>query len=489
MPEPKGKLDTSVNGPEGLPSFDGGAWECVDWRYHEEQVRLLRGRIFKAVREGDWPKARNLQKLMLRSWSNTLVSVRQVTQRNTGRKTAGIDRLAALTGQARAEMAVRVHASTGSHVPSAVRRVYVPKASDKTKMRPLGIPVLADRCHQARVKNALEPEWEACFEPRSYGFRPGRGCHDAVESLFSTLCGKSSRVWILDADLAAAFDKISHEHLLEAIGDFPAREMIAGWLKAGIFEAGKGFAPTGEGTPQGGVISPLLLNIALHGLEEAAGVRYRPGTHAGEARSGRPALTRYADDLVVCCHSRQQAEQVQARLARWMAPRGLAFNEAKTRIVHLSEGFGFLGVSLRRYPNGKLLIKPGEAAVKRFWKRLAKEFRALRGANVEAVLATIVPITRGWCAYYRTVVSTRVFAALTDYLWKLTYKWACWTHPNKPKRWIVGQYYRKFSRFGTDRWVFGNRDTGCLPAETVRDRDRAAPPGQRRGVPGRPRSG
>jgi RNA-directed DNA polymerase len=255
MPEPKGKLDTSVNGPEGLPSFDGGAWECVDWRHHEEQVRRLRGRIFKAVQDGDWPSARNLQKLMLRSWSNTLVSVRQVTQRNTGRKTAGIDGLVALTSQARAEMAVRVHASTGSHVPSAVRRVYVPKASDKAKMRPLGIPVLADRCHQARVKNALEPEWEARFEPRSYGFRPGRGCHDAIESLFGTLCGKSSRVWILDADLAAAFDKISHEHLLEEIGDFPAREMIAGWLKAGIFEAGKGFAPTGEGTPQGGLCS------------------------------------------------------------------------------------------------------------------------------------------------------------------------------------------------------------------------------------------
>ena len=461
MPEPKGKLDTSVNGPEGLLVFDGDAWECVDWRDHEEQVRRLRGRIFKAVQDGDWPSARSLQKLMLRSWSNTLVSVRQVTQRNTGRKTAGIDGQVALTSQARAEMAVRVHASIGSHVPSAVRRVYVPKASDKTKMRPLGIPVLADRCHQARAKNVLEPEWEARFEPRSYGFRPGRGCHDAIESLFNTLSGKSARVWILDADLSAAFDKISHEHLLKAIGDFPAREMIAGWLKAGIFEAGKGFAPTGEGTPQGGIISPLLLNIALHGLEEAAGVRYRTGARAGEVGSGSPALTRYADDLVVCCHSRQQAEQVQARLAAWLAPRGLAFNEAKTRIVHLSQGFGFLGFSLRRYPDGKLLIKPGEAAVKRFRKRLAREFRALRGTNVSAVLATVVPITRGWCAYYRTVVSTRVFAALSDYLWKLTYKWACRSHPNKPKCWIVGRYYGKFSKFRADRWVFGNRDTGA----------------------------
>jgi RNA-directed DNA polymerase len=462
MPVPTGKLDTSVNGPEGLPLFDGDAWEHVDWRRHEEQVRRLRGRIFKAVQDGDWPQARSLQKLMLRSWSNTLVSVRQVTQRNTGRRTAGIDGQVALTSQARAEMAVHVHASIGSHKPSPVRRVHIPKASDKTKMRPLGIPVLADRCHQGRVRNALEPEWEARFEPRSYGFRPGRGCHDAIESLFNTLHGKSRRVWILDADLAAAFDKISHDHLLQAIGGFPARAMIAGWLRAGVFEAGKGFAPTGEGTPQGGVISPLLLNIALHGLEEAAGVRYRQaGRDAGMMRDGCPALTRYADDLVVCCHSRQQAEQVQARLAEWLEPRGLAFNEAKTRIVHLTEGFGFLGFDLRRYPNGKLLIKPGAMAVKRFRERLAQEFRALRGANAAAVLAKIVPIVRGWVACYRTVVSSRVFHALTDYLWKLTWKWACWGHQNKPKRWITDQYYRKFDKFRNDRWVFGDRETGA----------------------------
>src|SRR5258708_1553810 len=311
MPEPKGRLDTWVNGPEGLPPFDGDAWERVDWRHHEEQVRRLRGRIFQAARDGDWPKVRSLQKLMLRSWSNTLVSMRQVTQRNTGRRTAGIDGQVALTSQARAEMAARVHASIGSHRPAPVRRVYVPKASDKTKMRPLGIPVLIDRCHQARVKNALEPEWEARFEPRSYGFRPGRGCHDAIESLFNILHGKSARGWILDADLATGFDKISHGHLLRMLGGFPAKEMIAGWLTAGIFEAGKGVAPTGEGTPQGGIVSPVLLNIALHGLEEAAGVRYRlTGAHAGELKGGSPPLTRYTDDLVVCCHSRQQAEQV-----------------------------------------------------------------------------------------------------------------------------------------------------------------------------------
>ena len=461
MPELTGTLDTSVNGPEGLPSFDGDAWEHVDWRGHEERVRRLRGRIFKAVQEGDWPLARNLQKLMLRSWSCTLVSVRQATQRNAGRRTAGIDGLVALTSQARAEMAVRVHASIGSHRPSPVRRVYIPKASDKAKMRPLGIPVLSDRCHQARVRNALEPEWEARFEPRSYGFRPGRGCHDAIESLFNTLRGKSRRVWILDADMAGAFDKISHEHLLGMLGGFPAKGMIAGWLKAGIFEAGKGFAPTGEGTPQGGIISPLLLNIALHGLEEAAGVRYHTGNYSGTVRPGCPVLTRYADDLVVCCYSRQQAGQVKAQLAGWLEPRGLAFNDAKTRIVPLSEGFDFLGFNLRRYPNGKLLIKPSAKAIKRFRDRLSREFRALRGSNVAAVLATISPVIRGWVAYYRTVVSSSVFHALTGYLWKLTYKWACWSHRNKPRRWIVDRYFGKFDKFRNDRWVFGDRDTGA----------------------------
>ncbi len=207
----------------------------------------------------------------------------------------------------------------------------------------------------------------------------------------------------------------------------------------------------------------MLLNIALHGLEEAAGVRYQTGKCAGEVTAASPTLVRYADDLVACCHTRRQAEQVKAKLAAWLAPRGLAFNEAKTRIVRLDdrEGFEFLGFHLRRYPVGKLLIKPSVPAIKRFRKRLAKEFRALRGANVAAVLAKITPIVRGWVAYYRTVVSSRVFAALTDYLWKLTYKWACWSHPDKPKRWIVQRYFGKFNKFRNDRWVFGDRDTGA----------------------------
>jgi RNA-directed DNA polymerase len=451
----------TVNGPEDAPG-----WDAIDWRAHERNVRRLRQRIFKATREQDWPKVRNLQKLMLRSRSNTLVSVRQVTQRNAGRKTAGIDGEVALTSSSRAEVAVRVHATITSWRPRAVRRVYIPKASNRAKLRPLGIPVIMDRCHQARVRNALEPEWEARFEPRSYGFRPGRGCHDAIESIFNTLSGRYAKLlWILDADLAAAFDRIDHDRLLAALGDFPARGMIRDWLKAGVFEAGKGFAATEEGTPQGGCISPLLLNVALHGLEEAAGVRYiATGANAGNLKAGSPAVIRYADDLVVCCSSRQQAEQVKAGLAGWLAPRGLAFNEDKTQIVDASRGFDFLGFNVRRYPNGKLLIKPAKKAVRRFRERLAAEMRRLRGSNAMAVIATLTPIIRGWAAYYRSVVSSEVFASLDDYLWKLTYKWARHSHPNKPKTWVVDRYFGKFNKFRNARWVFGDRDSGaCLP--------------------------
>jgi len=459
-------MTRKANGPEDqTQDEDVSRWDAIDWRACEGEVRRLRQRIFKAAREQDWPKVRNLQKLMLRSRSNTLVSVRQVTQRNAGRRTAGIDGEVALTPEARADVAVRVHQSRSSWNPRAVRRVYIPKASNRAKLRPLGIPVILDRCHQNRVKNALEPEWEARFEPRSYGFRPGRGCQDAIAAIYNACKGPmAKRVWALDADLAAAFDRIDHDHLLAVLGSFPARDLIRDWLKAGVFETGKGFAPTVEGTPQGGVISPLLLNVALHGLEEAAGVCYRTrGTRPGGTQRGSPVAVRYADDLVVLCHSQQQAGQVKARLAEWLTPRGLAFNEDKTKIVHLSEGFDFLGFGVRRYPNRKLLIKPSQAAIRRARERLASETRTLRGSNATAVIAALNPVIRGWAAYYRGVVSSGVFSSLDGYMWKLTYKWATWRHNNKPKRWIVGRYFGKFNTFRNDRWVFGDRDSGaCL---------------------------
>jgi len=449
------KLDThGVNGPRG----DGLDWDAISWRLVEDDVRRLRRRIFKASQDGDLKRVRNLQKLMLRSRSNTLVSVRRVAQRNVGRVTAGVDGEVALTSPARASLAVQLHRHTRPWQALPVRRVHIPKANGK--QRPLGIPVLRDRVQQARVANALEPEWEARFEPRSYGFRPGRGCHDAIEAIYWTLKGRrSKRQWVLDADLSAAFDRIDHQRLLAHLGGFPARDLIAGWLAAGVIERGR-FSPTEEGTPQGGVISPMLLNIALHGMEEAAGVRYlRCDPHGIETRRDSPVLVRYADDFVVLCHTREQAELAEHQLGEWLTPRGLAFNRDKTHVVHVERGFDFLGCNVRRQ-NGKLLIKPSPAAVTRIRQRLSAELRSLRGTNAEAVIRRLNPIIRGWAGYYRSVVSKQVFSAVDHHLWQHLYGWALRAHPNKSRHWVVDKYFGPFNPSRTDRWVFGDRASG-----------------------------
>jgi RNA-directed DNA polymerase len=456
-PEPTDKLGAAtapvgvVNGPED-ESLD---WLAVDWRAVEVNVRRLRQRIFTASKAGDLARVRRLQRLMLRSRSNTLQSVRRVTERNAGRLTAGVDGEVVLTPEAKAELARRVQHQAEPFKAWPVRRVYIPKAGGKR--RPLGIPVILDRVHQARVVNALEPEWEARFEPRSYGFRPGRGCQDAIRMIYEVAKGKSpKRRWVLDADLAGAFDRIAHHHILAMLGSFPAKGIVRQWLRAGVVENGR-FTRTEEGTPQGGVISPVLLNVALHGMEQAAGVRY---LSSGSIRVDSPALIRYADDFVVHCHTRQDALEIKARLASWLASRGLAFNEDKTRVVTLDEGYDFLGFNVRRY-RGKPLIKPAKAAVRRIRQRLRSELRSLRGTNAQAVIKRLNPIIRGWAAYYRTQVSAQVFNALDHYLWRLVYKWARFSHANKSTFWVTARYFGKFNKSRQDRWVFGHRASGA----------------------------
>jgi RNA-directed DNA polymerase len=293
-PEPTDKLDATamavVSGPEDALSD----WHQVDWRQSEREVRRLRQRIFTAAKAGDLPRVRRLQRLMLRSRANALVSVRRVSERNAGRLTAGVDGEVVLTPEAKLALASRIQHDVEPFQAMPVRRVYIPKPGS-SKRRPLGIPVILDRAHQARVVNALEPEWEARFEPKSYGFRPGRGCHDAIQAIYQVVKGKRpNRRWVLDADLAGAFDRIAHRHILDQLGSFPARGMIWQWLKAGVVENGR-LHRSEEGTPQGGVVSPVLLNIALDGMEKAAGVRY---LSTGSIRVDSPAVIRYADDLV-----------------------------------------------------------------------------------------------------------------------------------------------------------------------------------------------
>lgn len=445
-----------VSSPKGNEDLnDAQYWHSIDWAEAERSVRRLRQRIFKATQERDLKKVRNLQKLMLRSHANALTSVRRVTQRSLGRRTPGVDGEVQLTASERGRLA-RTLAKTPGCGRRPVRRVYIPKANGKT--RPLGIPTIRDRVDQARVKNALEPEWEARFEGKSFGFRPGRSCHDAVAVIFrNTVLKGSQRLWALDADLSSAFDRINHERLMDAIGDFPAAREVRGWLKAGVMEGGR-FAPTNEGAPQGGVISPLLLNIILHGMGKAAGDDPDLTSRQRYLR-GAPALIRYADDFVVLCTTKQGAFEAKQKLAEWLEPRGLTFNEEKTKVVHLEEGFDFLGFNIRRY-NGKLLTRPSANAVKSIRGRITAIAKEMATAKTENVIWRLNPLIRGWATYYRGAAASDTFSSLDNWMHRRMYRWSKRRHANKSSDWIKRKYFGRYNRSRMDRWVFGDEDTG-----------------------------
>ena len=422
-------------------------WSQINWRKVKKTVKNLRHRIFRARQLGNWRKLRSLQKLMLRSQSNLLLSIRQITQVNTGKQTAGVDKEVINTPQQRVKLYQEM--AKTAHTVKPVKRVHIPKSNGKK--RPLGIPTVRDRVMQAIVKNLLEPEWESVFEENSYGFRPGRSCADAIEQVFNKIstCGTAKGdSWVLDADISGFFDNISHAHIENLIGNLPGRNLIKMWLKSGYLEQGI-YHETIQGTPQGGVISPLLANIGLHGLEtaiKAIPYRYRDG-----AKSQRGMGTiRYADDFIITANSQEYILEAKGVVEKWLEDRNLKLSEEKTQIVHVEDGFNFLGFNIRTYRE-KTLIKPSKAKVLAFCKDIGLIIKSLNGSKQEAIIAKLNPVLRGFSNYYRGVVSKEIYNYIDNRVWKYLWRWVKRRHPNKSAKWVKAKY---FHQMGRRNWVF-----------------------------------
>jgi RNA-directed DNA polymerase len=414
-------------------------WSDINWTTVEGNVRHLQGRIFRATIDGDLARVKNLQKLLVRSMSAKLKAIRQVTQENGGKHTPGIDGMVCDTPKARLVL-LKSGLSLKDYQPKPVRRVYIPKANGKK--RPLGVPTVKDRVMQAIVKMALEPEWERRFEANSYGFRPGRSCHDAIEAIHTTLNRKGCAQWVLDADISGCFDNIDHDALLKRLPVFTTT--IRRWLKAGVVELGNQ-KDTTAGTPQGGIISPLLANIALDGLERQFGCERPNGKLVSPAlRRGKNHglnLIRYADDFVVTAPSREVLEDyVIPTVQAFLAQRGLTLSEAKTRIVHVDEGFTFLGFEIRRF-GGVLLTKPQKEKVRDHLRAIKTYLAGHKQTPVATVIKELTPVIRGWACYYRHCAAKETFSKATHWVWAMTWTWAKRRHPNKSSKWIKARYF------------------------------------------------
>lgn len=449
-------MQDRVKSDIGASELEGTDWNAIEWAAVNRKVKNLRQRIYRATQEGQWNKVRSLKKLMMCSHSNRLLSIRKVTQENHGKRTPGVDGRIATTPEERGQLIQEMQKYEPWHV-KPTRRVYIPKANGK--QRPLGIATIKDRIAQAMVKNAIEPEWEVKFEGNSYGFRPGRNCQDAIEYAWGRLNTNGGHNWILDADIQGAFDNIYHSYILKAIGQTPGRRWIEHWLKAGYIEA-ESFHPTESGVPQGGVVSPVLANIALDGMERLLAQHEK--VHEYVAKSGPKVgrvirkrksiygFARYADDFIVTAEMKEELEAILPEISTWLAERGLQLNPDKTHIRHITEGFNFLGFNIRRYGH-KTLTKPQKEKVHAKVREIKDWLYAHQNIEPQTVIQVLNPILRGWANYYKHGVSKEVFATFDHYMVQALIRWAKRRHPSKGIRWVIPRY---FGTVGNDNWVF-----------------------------------
>ena len=458
-----------IYGNEGdycLPNWD---WRKLKWPKIEKRVFNLQKRIYKATKAGQHSKAKSLMKLLFRSSCAILLGVRRVTQDNQGKRSAGVDGVKADTPSSRERMAKRLmdYARKGFHSYQAkpAKRKYIPKANGK--LRPLGIPTQKDRVIQYVMKATMEPNIDAQFESCSYGFRPAMSTHDAIEAIFNVTSQKTK--WVLDADIKGCFDNINHKFLLNQI-DESWQPFVREWLKAGYMDDGH-LHPTESGTPQGGIISPLLANIALDNLERdlITSLRKIKGWK-NRIRNGQLRVIRYADDFVVVHHDKEIIEKAKEVIQEWLKIRGLEFSPEKTRIVHTTEGFNFLGCTIKHYKNNKikghykralmkddkgkrrvekeliLQITPSKEKVQKHKERLAEIFSQTKAVSQDTLIERLNPVIRGWANYYRYIVSSPTFAEMDKYLWEKLYRWASRRHPKKSKGWVIDRYFTHTNR-------------------------------------------